>query len=90
MVPIGTPSEEQKRDCTRVLKGVIALSRAQFPRAFCRHCWIRLRARRSGLRAWTTATVLGMASGISSMCMKVPKSLPIRRLQRHKRRCSRA
>ncbi|KAF0865592.1 aminopeptidase P family protein [Pseudomonas sp. LD120] len=32
MVPIGTPSAEQKRDCTRVLKGVIALSRARFPR----------------------------------------------------------
>lgn len=32
MVPVGTPSAEQKRDCTRVLKGVIALSRAQFPR----------------------------------------------------------
>lgn len=32
MVPIGTPSEEQKRDCTRVLKGVIALSRAHFPK----------------------------------------------------------
>jgi len=32
MVPIGTPSDEQKRDCTRVLKGVIALSRAHFPR----------------------------------------------------------
>ena len=32
MVPIGTLSDEQKRDCTRVLKGVIALSRAQFPK----------------------------------------------------------
>ncbi|MGE7956552.1 aminopeptidase P family protein [Pseudomonas sp. NPDC089530] len=32
MVPVGKPSAEQKRDCTRVLKGVIALSRAQFPR----------------------------------------------------------
>ncbi|MBH3462910.1 aminopeptidase P family protein [Pseudomonas putida] len=32
MVPIGTPSLEQKKDCTRVLKGVIALSRATFPR----------------------------------------------------------
>lgn len=32
MVPVGTPTVEQKRDCTRVLKGVIALSRAQFPR----------------------------------------------------------
>lgn len=32
MVPIGTPSQEQKADCTRVLKGVIALSRARFPR----------------------------------------------------------
>ena len=32
MVPIGNPSAEQKADCTRVLKGVIALSRAQFPR----------------------------------------------------------
>ncbi|MGH8419760.1 MAG: aminopeptidase P family protein [Pseudomonas sp.] len=32
MVPIGTPTLEQKRDCTRVLKGVIALSRARFPR----------------------------------------------------------
>ncbi|MCP1446763.1 Xaa-Pro aminopeptidase [Pseudomonas sp. GGS8] len=32
MVPVGTPTDEQKRDCTRVLKGVIALSRAQFPR----------------------------------------------------------
>ncbi|MFO2463990.1 aminopeptidase P family protein [Pseudomonas sp. 15FMM2] len=32
MVPIGTPTDEQKRDCTRVLKGVIALSRAHFPR----------------------------------------------------------
>lgn len=32
MVPIGTPTSEQKRDCTRVLKGVIALSRARFPK----------------------------------------------------------
>ncbi|MFJ2281116.1 aminopeptidase P family protein [Pseudomonas sp. NPDC087803] len=32
MVPVGTPTAEQKRDCTRVLKGVIALSRAQFPK----------------------------------------------------------
>ncbi|NWE46792.1 aminopeptidase P family protein [Pseudomonas gingeri] len=32
MVPVGTPTAEQKRDCTRVLKGVIALSWAQFPR----------------------------------------------------------
>ncbi|KHK62306.1 aminopeptidase P family protein [Pseudomonas frederiksbergensis] len=32
MVPVGTPTPEQKRDCTRVLKGVIALSRAKFPR----------------------------------------------------------
>jgi len=32
MVPVGTPNIEQKRDCTRVLKGVIALSRARFPR----------------------------------------------------------
>ncbi|MCR8930303.1 MULTISPECIES: aminopeptidase P family protein [unclassified Pseudomonas] len=32
MVPVGTPTEEQKRDCTRVLKGVIALSRARFPK----------------------------------------------------------
>lgn len=32
MVPVGTPTDEQKRDCTRVLKGVIALSRARFPR----------------------------------------------------------
>lgn len=32
MVPIGSPSQEQKRDCTRVLKGLIALSRAQFPK----------------------------------------------------------
>ncbi|MDH0749618.1 aminopeptidase P family protein [Pseudomonas sp. GD03842] len=32
MVPIGTPTHEQRLDCTRVLKGVIALSRAHFPR----------------------------------------------------------
>jgi Xaa-Pro aminopeptidase len=32
MVPVGQPSIEQKRDCTRVLKGVIALSRAHFPK----------------------------------------------------------
>jgi len=32
MVAVGTPSTEQKRDCTRVLKGVIALSRAHFPK----------------------------------------------------------
>ncbi|WP_192558595.1 aminopeptidase P family protein [Pseudomonas allokribbensis] len=32
MVAVGTPSAEQKRDCTRVLKGVIALSRAHFPK----------------------------------------------------------
>ncbi|HEK1009114.1 TPA: aminopeptidase P family protein [Pseudomonas putida] len=32
MVPVGTPSLEQKKDCTRVLKGMIALSRASFPR----------------------------------------------------------
>lgn len=29
---MGKVSDEQKRDCTRVLKGVIALSRAHFPR----------------------------------------------------------
>ncbi|MFK8331967.1 aminopeptidase P family protein [Pseudomonas sp. BJa5] len=32
MVPVGTPSRAQKQDCTRVLQGVIALSRARFPR----------------------------------------------------------
>lgn len=32
MVPIGQPSNVQKLDCTRVLKGMIALSRATFPR----------------------------------------------------------
>ncbi|PSS52712.1 aminopeptidase P family protein [Pseudomonas sp. BBP2017] len=32
MVPVGTPTVAQKQDCTRVLKGVIALSRARFPR----------------------------------------------------------
>ncbi|KMN17145.1 aminopeptidase P family protein [Pseudomonas helleri] len=32
MVPVGTPTREQKHDCTRVLIGVIALSRAQFPK----------------------------------------------------------
>ncbi|NIF54661.1 aminopeptidase P family protein [Burkholderia sp. Ax-1724] len=32
VVPIGTPSEAQRRDFTIVLKGMIALSRAQFPR----------------------------------------------------------
>ncbi|WP_407316279.1 aminopeptidase P family protein [Pseudomonas sp. nanlin1] len=32
MVPIGMPSNEQIDDCTRVLKGVIALSRAHFPK----------------------------------------------------------
>ncbi|MEO6920562.1 MAG: aminopeptidase P family protein [Collimonas sp.] len=33
MVPIGQPSAAQKRDCSLVLKGVIALSAAQFPRS---------------------------------------------------------
>lgn len=32
MVAVGNPSAEQKQDCTRVLQGVIALSRAKFPR----------------------------------------------------------
>ena len=32
MVPIGQPSPEQKADCTRVLQGMIALSRATFPK----------------------------------------------------------
>jgi Xaa-Pro aminopeptidase len=32
VVPVGTPSSAQKRDFTLVLKGVIALSSAQFPR----------------------------------------------------------
>lgn len=32
MVPVGTPSAEQKRDCTRVLRGLIALSRTHFPK----------------------------------------------------------
>lgn len=32
MVPVGEVSAEQKQDCTRVLKGVIALSRARFPK----------------------------------------------------------
>ncbi|CAM3846656.1 putative Xaa-Pro aminopeptidase P [Pseudomonas reidholzensis] len=32
MVPIGKPTLAQRQDCTRVLKGMIALSRASFPR----------------------------------------------------------
>ncbi|MBC8738731.1 aminopeptidase P family protein [Paraburkholderia sp. UCT31] len=32
VVPVGTPGSEQRRDFTVVLKGMIALSRAQFPR----------------------------------------------------------
>lgn len=32
MVPVGTPSAEQKLDCTRVFKGMTALSRARFPK----------------------------------------------------------
>ncbi|OLL29513.1 Xaa-Pro aminopeptidase [Burkholderia sp. SRS-W-2-2016] len=32
VVPVGTPSDAQRRDFTVVLKGMIALSRAQFPR----------------------------------------------------------
>lgn len=32
VIPIGTPSDAQKRDFTCVLKGTIALSRAHFPR----------------------------------------------------------
>src|SRR5450830_1828023 len=32
VVPVGTPSADQKRDFTLVLKGVIALSSARFPR----------------------------------------------------------
>jgi Xaa-Pro aminopeptidase len=32
VVPVGTPSPEQKRDFTLVLKGLIALSSARFPR----------------------------------------------------------
>jgi Xaa-Pro aminopeptidase len=32
MVPIGQPSIEQRHDCTRVFKGMAALSRARFPK----------------------------------------------------------
>ncbi|AIR90417.1 aminopeptidase P family protein [Pseudomonas cremoricolorata] len=32
MVAVGTPGIEQRQDCTRVLKGMIALSRARFPK----------------------------------------------------------
>ena len=32
MVPVGQPSDAQRRDCTLVLKGMMALSAAQFPR----------------------------------------------------------
>ena len=32
MVPVGQPTRAQREDCTRVLKGMIALSRASFPR----------------------------------------------------------
>jgi len=32
MLPVGVPDPEHKRDCARVLRGVIALSRAVFPR----------------------------------------------------------
>ena len=32
MVPVGSPTADQKADCTRVLKGMIALSRATFPK----------------------------------------------------------
>ena len=31
MVPVGTPTAQQRSDCTRVLQGMIALSRATFP-----------------------------------------------------------
>lgn len=31
MVPVGTPTQEQKADCTRVLQGMMALSAARFP-----------------------------------------------------------
>lgn len=31
MIPVGNPSLEQRLDCTRVLQGMIALSRAHFP-----------------------------------------------------------
>ena len=32
MVPVGSPTAQQRADCTRVLKGMIALSRATFPK----------------------------------------------------------
>ncbi|MEB2871002.1 aminopeptidase P family protein [Pseudomonas rhizosphaerae] len=32
MVPVGTPTADQRADCTRVLKGMIALSRTTFPK----------------------------------------------------------
>jgi Xaa-Pro aminopeptidase len=32
MIPVGTPTPQQRADCTRVLQGMIALSRATFPK----------------------------------------------------------
>lgn len=32
MVPVGVPNQAQREDCTRVLKGMIALSMARFPK----------------------------------------------------------
>ncbi|MBD8473673.1 aminopeptidase P family protein [Pseudomonas sp. CFBP 8770] len=32
MIPVGTPTAQQRADCTRVLQGMIALSRATFPK----------------------------------------------------------
>jgi Xaa-Pro aminopeptidase len=88
MVPIGAPTAEQKRDCTRVLKGVIALSRAHFRAAFFHRCWIQSLERQSGPRVSTTVMAPAMASAIFSTCMKVRRSLPIRHPPPHKPRCS--
>ena len=70
MVPVGTPTAEQKRDCTTRVEGRDALSRAQFRKASVtsarRHCARADLGRKCGLRSTAPAT----ASVISSMFTK--------------------
>jgi Xaa-Pro aminopeptidase len=62
MVPVGTPTQEQKRDCTRVLKGSLHSPGLNSPKGSCHRCWTRLPGHRSGPRTSITGTAPGMAS----------------------------
>jgi len=71
---LGETTSEEREDFTRVLAGMIALSRARFRPAPPGRNWMRWRARRCGPPMRTMATAPATAWVISSMCTRARRA----------------